>query len=186
MTLDGVKDVAESLLAEGATLRESPWRHLILATVGPDGAPALRMLVLRAWDAPARRITLHTDSRSAKMANLRTGSQVALLGWDPARRIQLRLSGPIEVAGGAEAAAVWQVLPRHTRATYATALPPGTMVTDPAALPPPLTDEAAAAVFTLLHISVTQLDWLRLTHGGQERARFTWAARDAHATWIAP
>ena len=109
-----------------------------------------------------------------------------LLGWDPARRIQLRLSGPIEVAGGAEAAAVWQVLPRHTRATYATALPPGTMVTDPAALPPPLTDEAAAAVFTLLHISVTQLDWLRLTHGGQERARFTWAARDAHATWIAP
>ena len=186
MTLDGLKDAADGLLTEGVRDRQSPWQHVILANGAGAGAPQLRMLVLRAWDAPARRATLHTDRRSTKMAALRPGAAVALLGWDPGRRIQLRLAGRVDIAGAPETAAIWAGLAPHSRATYATALSPGTPIGSLDAQPPRLTEAAAEAAFTVLTVTVETLDWLRLTHGGQERARLTWADGRPHATWVAP
>jgi len=186
MKAASIQEIANALLQEGVDCRESPWRHLILANVADADRPELRLLVLRGWEPAARCITLHTDSRSAKMASLRDGSQVALLGWDPARRIQLRLAGRLAVLQGDAAAGAFAALPAHGQRIYATRLAPGTPIADPDALGPALASEAAGAVFTVLRITLAALDYLHLPAGGQHRARLTWADGQAQATWVAP
>jgi len=58
MTLDEIRADAFRLIARGVADRRSPFRTPTLATVGVDGRPRLRTVVLRAFDAAARRIVV--------------------------------------------------------------------------------------------------------------------------------
>jgi hypothetical protein len=180
---------ALALLAEGAAQAASPWRTPALATMPEAGSPSppgLRTVVLRRFDAGARLAEIHTDARAPKIGALRADPRAALHGWDPARRVQIRLDGAIAVAGPAETEAAWAALPDSSRSTYAVRLAPGTPIARPDGAGPALPPEAARAVFTVLHLRFDALEALSLAHGAHRRARFLWSGGARTATWLVP
>ena len=173
------------LLARGVADRRSPFHTPTLATVGPDGAPSLRTVVLRAFDPTLRRLYVHTDARSAKAADIAAEPRVALHAYDAAARVQLRLSGRAVLhRGDAVADAAWSSSRAQSRVCYAIEPPPGTPIDAP--LPGPDDASAGRDNFVVVAIGVETLEWLWLSVDGHRRARFDWTGHEPHATWLAP
>ena len=91
--LSAVLERAFGLLAEGAANRRMPLHTPALATVGRDGRPRIRTVVLRGVDAEARTVRFHTDSRSDKISELADDPRYALLGYDADAKVQIRVEG---------------------------------------------------------------------------------------------
>jgi pyridoxamine 5'-phosphate oxidase len=81
-----------------------------LATVGDDGRPSLRMVLLRGWDDGG--FTFHTDYGSRKAGELMANPVGALLlHWDALGR-QIRIEGPVEKATAEESDRYFESRPR--------------------------------------------------------------------------
>lgn len=189
-TPDAALAVALAALAAAITNRDSPLRTPTLATRGLDGAPALRTVVLRHFDADTRLLHIHTDRRSSKAAEITADPRVALHGYDPATRTQLRLSGRATLhLDDVIADAAWAATPVPARMTYAAITRPGSIIAAP--LPMPQDAQSGRRRFAALLLRIDSLDWLLLDPAGHARARFDWTSDtnkdDAMtATWIAP
>ncbi len=176
---------AFALLAEGAANRRSAFHTPTLATIGLDGAPQARTLVLRGFDAAARTLRLHTDARSGKVAELAAEPRCALHGYDPAAGLQLRLRGHATVHDDAVAEASWQASRPSSRSCYAIHPGPGTPVPEPP--PAPRDAEAGRPHFRAILLRFDALDWLDLDAKGHRRAHFAWPADGPpSATWLVP
>jgi pyridoxamine 5'-phosphate oxidase len=70
--LDGTLAEAWRLISRGVADRRSPFHHPVVATIGGDGAPQARTVILRACDPAAQRLRFHTDARSAIRATATT------------------------------------------------------------------------------------------------------------------
>jgi pyridoxine/pyridoxamine 5'-phosphate oxidase len=79
------------LLARGVADRRSAFRTPTIATVGPDGAPRIRTMVSRRFDPAARRLTLHTDRRAAKLSEIDQQPSVAVHVYDARAAVHVRL-----------------------------------------------------------------------------------------------
>jgi pyridoxamine 5'-phosphate oxidase len=185
-TLDAALAMALAALTAGARDRGAACHVPALATVGPDGAPALRSVILRHADAAARMLHIHTDRRSAKAADLARDARAALHAYDPAARMQLRLAGRASLHhDDAIADAAWAASRETSRMTYAVAQPPGTPV--PAPMAATRVAIAGREHFTVLALRFDCLDWLLLDPAGHRRARFAWAPDGRlDAAWIVP
>ena len=185
-SLDDVLGAAEHLLSLGAADPASAWRAMTLATVDTAGRPRQRSVVLRAFSQAARCLEFHTDSRSAKHAELRAHPRAGLHGWDAARRIQLQAQGRVTLhVRDAVAESVWHALPGSTRGTYCVSPGPGTPIETPFDVQP--VDEAAAfAVFCVVHFWLDELEWLHLEQGSYARARFCWDNGQCISMWLVP
>jgi pyridoxamine 5'-phosphate oxidase len=74
---------------------------MALATAAPDGRPSVRMVLLKDW-GPAR-FTFYTNGQSRKGGEIRANPHAALLfHWKSLGR-QIRLEGPLEEVGAADA-----------------------------------------------------------------------------------
>ncbi len=179
-------DLAFQALARGVADRHSPFHTPALASIARDGAPALRTVILRAFDPATRRLRIHTDSRSPKVTELRAEPRAALLGYDPAARMQLRLAGSLRLHDDdALAEEAWASSRESSRMTYAAAHAPGTPLAAPSTAPDD--PRAGRAHFVALLMTIATLDWLLLHPAGHRRARFAWdAAGTMTATWTAP
>lgn len=163
MTLDEVLTDCLTLLAAGPDERNSPYRLPTLATLGRDGMPEARTVVVRGFDAAGPGLLIHTDADSAKVAEIRAHPLVGLHVWDTARRQQIRLRGYAHTRRDADATA-WAALPELGRSPY-----------------------SDASALLLIEVAVHSLEWLRLTgQGGQMRARFDWRDGVAAGTWLTP
>lgn len=81
-----------------------------LATVGGDGQPSARMLLLK--HADARGFVFHTNFRSRKGRELAANPRAAMcFHWQPLER-QVRIEGVVEPVSEAEADAYFQTRPR--------------------------------------------------------------------------
>lgn len=173
-------------LSRGVADRRSAFRSPALATVGPDGRPQVRTVVLRGFDGAARLMTVHSDLRAAKIAALRANSNVALHVWDNGAQIQVRIDGTATISAGDELArAEWARLHAGSRAAYRSQPTPATPVEDPAAIPR-VDEDAAFAHFAVLRVRVEHLDWLHLAREGQRRANFTWRRDVPEQRWLTP
>ncbi len=185
-TLEDVQADAFRCLARGVADRRSAFRSPALATVGLDGRPQVRTVVLRGFDAAARLLTVHSDLRAAKIAALRAKPAVALHVWDEGAQVQVRIDGTATISAGDDLArSEWARLHAGSRAAYGLQPVPATPLDDPADLP--RVDEAAAfAQFAVLQIQLDRLEWLHLAREGHRRASFVWRddALDQH--WLAP
>ncbi len=188
VTLDGILDEAFALLAAAAKDRAAPFRTVALATVAAGGGPDVRTVVVRSFDAAGRRLSVHTDARSAKVAQIHAHPAVALLAWDPVRRLQLRLRGQARLRGGdAMTRDAWEGLPGATRHLYRLRQAPGTKLPEPS---PNQYDEASEAFgfarFQIVEIAFDHLESLHLTHLGQIRASFDFTGAEVDAAWLVP
>lgn len=185
-TLAEVRAEAFRRLAHGVADRRSAFHTPALATLGPDGAPAIRTLVLRGFDPGTRTLALHTDRRSGKWAELAAEPRAALHAYDAAAQVQLRLSGRAALhAGDAVAAAAWAGSGPGSRLSYGIAPAPGTPVPEP----PPAPREAEGggeAHFAVILLRFDRMEWLHLHHAGHRRARFHWRPEGLEETWLVP
>lgn len=168
-------------LAQAAVSSEDPFRTPVLATVGVDGMPALRHVVLREVQAADARLTAWTDARSAKCADIAASGHVAWLFWDPVRRLQVRLSGRAEILRhGPRCEATWAGISTTRRREYLAIVAPGAILAadDP--------DRAAAPAFAILDSWVQSADLLQLDRRGHRRARLMRAADGWTGDWVEP
>lgn len=86
---------------------------MALATATPDGAPSVRMVLLKGHDE--RGFVFFTNTESRKAGELGANPRAALaLHWESLRR-QVRVEGDVEGVSSAEAAAYFAGRPRGSR-----------------------------------------------------------------------
>lgn len=173
-SLDSTLDQVWQRLGRGVADRRAPARHPVLATVGADGAEA-RVVVLRAADREAGTLTIHTDSASGKVAQLRETSGATLLVWDEKAKLQIRLRANVDIIAGDTDA--FARLPDAAQLNYGGTPAPGTPISEPGVHDP----APDARRFTVLVAHVREIETLHLGTP-HRRARF----RDGAATWLAP
>ena len=86
---------------------------MALATVGPEGTPSLRMVLLKGFDAQG--FVFYTNHDSRKGLHLTAHPKAALLfHWKSLRR-QVRLEGPVSQTTAQEADAYFDTRPRGSQ-----------------------------------------------------------------------
>jgi pyridoxamine 5'-phosphate oxidase len=86
---------------------------MALATSTPDGAPSVRMVLLKGFDP--RGFVFYTNTESRKGGDLRANARAALLfHWKSLRR-QIRIEGKVEEVAATEADAYFNSRPRGSR-----------------------------------------------------------------------
>lgn len=102
-------------------------RAVALATATPDGAPSLRMVLLKGADE--RGLTFFTNYGSRKGAELAANPRAALLAYWPAKARQVRVEGAVERVDPAESDAYFATRPAGSRVSAA-ASPQSSVVSD--------------------------------------------------------
>lgn len=159
--------------------RHHAWRTPALATIGQDGIPNARTVVLRETDANLAQLRFFTDGRSLKVAELAAQPCALVVFWSKRLSWQLRARVAISThATGPVVEAVWDRVSQSAAAgDYLSACAPGTALVAPKDAN--LSNEHHLVVMSA---QVQEIDWLELGKGGHRRARFsneTWE-------WLTP
>ncbi len=181
-------DIAQRL-ARGVADRRSAFHVPTVATIGIDGRPRLRTVVLRGFEPGAMTLRFHTDMRSQKMRELERDPRIAMHFYDPVAKLQLRVEGVAQLHGDdAMAESAWSMSQSMSRACYAVMPGPGEAIAKPADYVLPTTPEQAMpgrANFTAVVVAIDSIEWLYLAHRGHRRALFSrgdaWAGQ-----WLVP
>lgn len=175
-------------LRRGASPVRSPFTIWQLATLGLDGFPQLRSIVLREADESRRTLCFHTDLRSPKLAEIRADGRVAMLGLDPDRHLQLRLNGRANVVeDAARIGGMWSGARPHTLILYKTRHAPGTRLAQPEeGRVPEQGSSDGFENFALVEVVLERIEMLDLTPGQHRRARFEREQGRWQEQWIAP
>ncbi|TGN97758.1 pyridoxamine 5'-phosphate oxidase family protein [Burkholderia sp. USMB20] len=183
-----------SCLESGVGAQRSPFTMLQAATLGLDGAPKVRTIVLRQVSRADRLLSFHTDARSEKVAELRRDARIAIVANDLDSLVQIRAEGVASICDDeAQRRAVWQSSRPHTLLLYRAPLRPGTPIASPeeahvaagATTGTSATDDGYRN-FCLLHVTVTRIDWLELARSGHRRAVFDVNDDGYVGRWVAP
>ncbi len=181
-TLDGFLTQVLQRLTRGVADRRAPARHPTLATMGPDG-PALRTVVLRAFDASAAHLDIHTDRRSQKVLHLKRDPRCEIHVWDAKADLQIRIKALASVLSGEAGAPHWQRVPEPARRVYGGCPAPGKVLATPedhdATLDP-------ADQFCVLRLAMQSIDALHLGADRHRRMRSTRNTQGWDSVWIAP
>ncbi|QVN20021.1 pyridoxamine 5'-phosphate oxidase family protein [Burkholderia pyrrocinia] len=181
-----------SCLESGVSVQRSPFTMLQAATLGLDGAPKVRTIVLRQVSRADRVLSFHTDVRSEKVAELRRDPRISIVANDLDALVQIRAEGVASICDDeAQRRAIWQSSRPHTLLLYRAPLPPGTPVESPEDAHVSASQGTAPTGdgyenFCLIHMSVTRIDWLELARTGHRRAVFELNESGCEGRWIAP
>jgi pyridoxamine 5'-phosphate oxidase len=174
-------------LVRAVGLREHPWRHPVLATTCATRGAQARTVVLREADPADRVLTVYTDTRTPKVAQLGHDPRAQIVCWSAALGWQLRLSCMVtRETDGLGVTSRWATL-RHTRAAqdYLSPLAPGSALSAPGDAPE-TGPGAVRGTFTLLRARVLEMDWLALDPAGHRRAVFDYRDAAPFARWLVP
>jgi pyridoxamine 5'-phosphate oxidase len=126
------QDAAEDPLEQlRAWLAVEPLEAVALATATPDGAPSVRMVLLK--DVGERGLTFFTGYESRKGRELAANPRAALLLYWPSLGRQVRADGGVRRVDPAESDAYWVTRPAGSRVSAA-ASPQSRVVADRAEL----------------------------------------------------
>lgn len=193
-------------LEEGAGPGRSPLTLVQAATIGLEGAPQLRTVVLRKAHRAQRSVWFHSDARSPKVTELLADPRISLLAYDPQRQLQIRMEGVAGVSDDeAERRRMWTSSKAHTLVLYQSPLTPSTAIASPEqAYPPGIgagaaendganSDAAAPTIndpgyvhFSVIRVTIQRIDALHIKHEGHRRAQFTHAESGWQGSWIVP
>jgi hypothetical protein len=189
--LEEIRADCANRLIRAAHDRKSPMHTPVIVTADVDA----RVMVLRAFDASAWRLRLHTDARAPKAQAIAADPRMAAVFYDKGAKIQLRVrgTGRIETQGPA-ADAAWAASTNFARRCYLGDGPGAASPEATSGLPPAFEgvepDDAqllpARENFAVLLIDIDALDWLYLAHTGHRRAQFVRTGDEWSARWVAP
>ena len=189
--LSQVLVAAFEVLASGAQDRRSAFHTPVFASLGLDGRPLSRVIVLRAFDPEQRSLRFHTDLRTHKVEQIRHDPRVSLTFYDPALKLQIRCEGQAHLHHHDDVSAkAWEASQRMSKVCYGTAPAPGQVIgqADDFALPDDPGEIAAGQEnFCAVVTQVTTLEWLWLGFRGHRRARFIWDDNGhVDGVWLVP
>lgn len=184
--LDTIKTELWGWLAAAADDREDPFRTPVVATVGADGLPRARTVVLREVEPAEWTLDFYTDLRSPKHGELLKSGAVAWLFYDAARDLQIRATSTASIHAHDDVAnRAWKWSALASRAAYGCENAPGSAIEAPT---PSvfLRDETEAEHgkknFCVVRCRVDEFDVLQLYPGRHRRAR----VRPDGAEWRVP
>ena len=147
------------LLSNAVPDRRSPLHTPTVATLDESGAPSLRTVVLRGFDADARRLRFHTDRRSDKARGIARDGRVMMHFYDAALHVQMRVAGHAMLhLDDAVADAAWAASQRSSRMCYAAPDASGAIVATPPAAPKD--SDIGRPHFAAVVIGFHRLEWL--------------------------
>lgn len=183
---------AATRLALALADRNAAMHAPVVVTADADA----RIMVLRAADPDLAALRFHTDRRAPKAAAIAVDPRLTILAYDPAARVQLRMSGCARVEGdGPVADGAWAVASPLSRRCYLAETGPSAPLPAPgSALPAHLSghrpslaeSEAGRDSFAVIVARIDRLDWLRLDSHGGLRARLARTDQGWQGGWIAP
>jgi hypothetical protein len=173
-------------LAQGARDRHHAFHTASIATVDAAGLPQVRTVVLREADGVGRTLYFHTDRRSPKVGELTRSPAHAWLFYDPAARLQVRVSAGAVLHRGDDAVAEarWRQSQPMSRQCYRAAVGPGTPVAGPDDHPQ-LPGEGREN-FVAVHAVVRSIEWLYLRSEGHRRLKLEFERDAFRAAWLQP
>ncbi len=188
--LDAIPGECWRLLACGARERRTAFHTPALASLGLDGRPRLRTVVLRGVEASAGTLRFHCDRRSDKAAEIARDPRVALHVYDAPGKIQVRVEGWASLhADDALADAAWHASRPMSRAVYAVQPASGAPIPAGGAYASPERAEADSpgrADFAAVVVAAETIEFLHLARAGHRRARFTLAGGVWIGGWRVP
>jgi len=174
------------LLTRAVPDRRSGFHMPVITTIGLDGAPCGRTVVLRHVDEASRIIRFHTDIRASKIAELTREPRIGAVFYDFKSKLQLRANGvaSIHAPGSALALECWERSQEMSRLCYAQAQAPRAALSDP--FEGDARGSGGVEYFSVVVIEVQKLEWLYLHHEGHRRAIFEWRDGAWSKQWVAP
>lgn len=163
-----------------------------VATLGLDGRPRIRTVVLREFNEACGMLRFHTDRRSEKVSELARDPRIGVHFYDDAAKVQLRIDGNATIhCEGAVADAAWLASQRMSRVCYGTDPAPGSVIerADAFRLPDIELEIAAGREhFAAIVVTISAIEWLWLKSGGHRRAlfRFKNGIECVDLQWLAP
>jgi pyridoxamine 5'-phosphate oxidase len=186
--LAGLVDDTWTRIAGGLDGTWPPWGLPMLATLSLDG-PRARILALRDAQPAARTFVFHCDARSDKVCEIDRDARVSVIFWDPDDGIEARFTGRA-VAHRQEGVThdAWLRVTRLRRLASRTAKRPGTVLDAGARLDdmPQASYTDGYENFAVIHVEVTQLDWLWVGADDLRRAIFRWTGSQWRGSWAVP
>jgi len=186
-------DQAWACMAAGAAPGRSRFSMVQVASIGEDGAPRARTVVIRAVDESARTLAFHTDRRSPKVKELHADPRVTVIGYDMEAGQQVRIQGAARLhIGDSEAMAAWAGVRMDSRMNYSGDFAPGEVLDDPQAgdVKPGASGSDDQNIgfdkFCRVVVEVQAIDWLNLAADGHRRAVHVWAGDRWNSDWVAP
>lgn len=156
-------------------------RLAMLATIGADGAPEARGVVLRAADPARGTVDIFTDAATPKCAEIDADPRVALTLWREDVLVQIRMRGTMAVIEGDLALEAWAGLPDRALPDYGVTPAPATPIPEAGSY---LRDPNAARL-AILRLTVETMDVVSLQRPIHTRALFE--RRDGwRGQWRAP
>jgi hypothetical protein len=185
IALEQVPGLAWGLLQDGARRGRAAFHTPVLASLR-DGQPQARTVVLRVADPTTRELICHTDQRSPKIRGLEADGAVVWVFYDPAAKLQLRMSGQVTLHHDDElSASRWAASRPGSKLCYQNPYAPGAQVESPESAHPERKVNGYAN-FTALRCAVERFDWLYLDARGHRRACFDWHDGGWRGSWLAP
>ncbi|HSM81116.1 MAG TPA: Npun_F5749 family FMN-dependent PPOX-type flavoprotein [Nodosilinea sp.] len=158
--------------------RSRPYsRYFQLATLTAAGRPANRTVVFRGWLPDSNTLTLVTDQRSAKVADIAAHPWAEACWYFTHTREQFRLAGPIQVvnAGNASLAqarqTAWEALSDQARQQFYWPHPAQPRLAE-ADFSPRAVEAAPPPEFCLVLLTPQQVDHLELRGDPQTRTLY--------------
>lgn len=185
-------DEAWRLIARGVSDRRSAFHTPAVATIGVDGCPTVRTVVLRGADPATGQLRFHTDRRARKVAEIDANPKMSLHVYDKKPKIQVRINGQGEChTDGPFKDAAWTASQAMSRECYRVNKGPGTQVGEPDDwLIARDVDELDVGKenFVAVSVRVQSIEWLYLARGGHRRAIFHLDDKGtmAQANWLVP
>ena len=188
--LKAVLDHGFDLIVKSVRARTAPMHTPVVSTIGRDGRPRSRVVVLRAFEPESRVLRFHTDVRSEKYHELAADPRIAVLFYDPAEKIQLRVEGHATLHRDDEVGdAAWASSQAMSKLCYATEPGPGYEIDhrDDFYLPRDRAEaETGRAHFAAVTIVIDELDFLWLGSEGNRRAVYRFNPQQTDARWCVP
>ncbi len=192
MTLEQIYAQIWACLTTATREGDQPFKAMQVATIGLDGAPNLRTVLLRRVSEAENLVVFHTDVRSPKIAELSREPRIALAGVDMERNLQIRIAGEARIVrDGPVRIDAWNFSADRGLIAYRTSHAPGTPLRQPADafddkcnVPGP---GEGFKHFCVVDVRPTLIEWLDLSAAERPvRARFVRDGDRWSPCWIAP
>ncbi len=173
LSAEAVHDRIWQELTRSTVDRHHEWRTPVLASIGLDGTPQARVVVLRQALKVTQSLTIFTDSRTPKVAELKAQPVGMLTFWSKRLNWQCRIALSFQVhTDGPEVETAWERMSKSMAAKdYLATVAPGSPFNGSDS------NQNAEANniphnLCLLSGQISAIDWLELGHLAHRRIKF--------------
>ena len=199
-SLDELRADAATALARAVVDAKHEWHLPVITTLGLDGGPEARTVVLRGAEFPdsgTPTLRFHTDRRSGKIEELERDPRVGMLFYERRHKVQVRVSGRACVHVDDQIAdQAWARTAVSSRRCYLAPHAPSATLDGwhpnlpedwRHAVPDEAICETGRANFAAVVVRVETLERLELHHDGHVRSRWRWTGEGSiDSSWLAP